>query len=587
VDDAPGKDMVFVSPDERVVEIYKTGYEPLQIILSEYGIHLKEKTVWKIKIVGDAQTMPVSIVVKPADATIKLDGKDIGKGPSFKLSIGKHTLSLNHPEYEPIERQIEISEDQTYFDFPMKKRESVILKVNSDPTGADLYVDGQLVGSTPYEAVMLSGKYQIEARKNLYLPVKKDVYIQGGSTQAENLRLKPNFGSLKITSQPEGAQVTINDQPKGQTPYNSPAMDKGDYTLRLSKSLYYPEEKQIKVEIDTTISYHILLKQAFGGISLFSKPEGADVLINGQLKGKTPYRDSQLPSGSYQLSVRKELYREVSKQITVADGELYEETINLPANYGVIQIKSAPDARITIDGKPWRPDEQGIILIAGAHILEAQKGKHNPAKQTINVQVGDNRVIDLYPELRSGSLALLVNTNGAKDAHITIDGKDYGAAPKIIKNLLEGSHSLELSKSGYLPLRQMINIEYQKEQTLKLDMVTYAGSQQAKRDAWSSRRNWTLLGTALCAAASGYLKWEANNAFDNYEKAVTTSKAEFYHNKTLGYDGYTKIGLGVTGVLGVWTFYNQIRSSIVNVPTNRISVNYDPEGQRVMLTLKW
>ena len=53
VDDLPGKDMVFLQPDERVLEIFKSGYEPLKIILSEYGIQLDEREVWTIRIKGE------------------------------------------------------------------------------------------------------------------------------------------------------------------------------------------------------------------------------------------------------------------------------------------------------------------------------------------------------------------------------------------------------------------------------------------------------------------------------------------------------------------------------------------------------
>ena len=53
IDHKPGWDMVYVQPDERVLEVYATGYERLQIVLSDYGIHLKPKEVWEIIITGD------------------------------------------------------------------------------------------------------------------------------------------------------------------------------------------------------------------------------------------------------------------------------------------------------------------------------------------------------------------------------------------------------------------------------------------------------------------------------------------------------------------------------------------------------
>ena len=50
VDDNPGMDMVYLQPDERVLQVFHVGYEPLKIIFSEIGIQLRSKRVWRIKI---------------------------------------------------------------------------------------------------------------------------------------------------------------------------------------------------------------------------------------------------------------------------------------------------------------------------------------------------------------------------------------------------------------------------------------------------------------------------------------------------------------------------------------------------------
>jgi hypothetical protein len=66
VDDKPGKDMVYLSPDERVLEIMHSGHEPFKLILSEYGIQLREKEVWIVKIAGERQTSRIKAPVFPA-----------------------------------------------------------------------------------------------------------------------------------------------------------------------------------------------------------------------------------------------------------------------------------------------------------------------------------------------------------------------------------------------------------------------------------------------------------------------------------------------------------------------------------------
>ncbi len=43
VNQNPGKDFLFLSPDERVVEIFCEGFASLKIVLSDYGIVLRKK----------------------------------------------------------------------------------------------------------------------------------------------------------------------------------------------------------------------------------------------------------------------------------------------------------------------------------------------------------------------------------------------------------------------------------------------------------------------------------------------------------------------------------------------------------------
>lgn len=80
VNSSPGKDFLFLSPDERVVEVYCFGYTPLKIILNEQGVKLKSGQTWSLKITGEkkVELIPVNILVDQADARITIDG--VAKG---------------------------------------------------------------------------------------------------------------------------------------------------------------------------------------------------------------------------------------------------------------------------------------------------------------------------------------------------------------------------------------------------------------------------------------------------------------------------------------------------------------------------
>jgi len=92
----PGQDIVYVSPDERLVEVYHSGYEPLKIILSEYDVKLESTRIWKFKITGETKPLniPIGIITNPSEVTIFIDGENKGTGKQQTVTEGNHQLKI-------------------------------------------------------------------------------------------------------------------------------------------------------------------------------------------------------------------------------------------------------------------------------------------------------------------------------------------------------------------------------------------------------------------------------------------------------------------------------------------------------------
>ena len=101
VDDEPGKDMVFLSTNERVLEILHSGYKPMRIILHEIGIRLKGKQVWQIQIAGDRKQdpIPVTILTEPERVLIRVDGGKPSSDIQHLLVPGTHRLTAEKSGY--------------------------------------------------------------------------------------------------------------------------------------------------------------------------------------------------------------------------------------------------------------------------------------------------------------------------------------------------------------------------------------------------------------------------------------------------------------------------------------------------------
>jgi len=587
IEDKPGEDLVYVSANERVLMVYHSGYEPLKIILQETGIRLKPRTVWQIKISGEARQLPVTFVVTPSDAKIAADGQNVPEGGSIRLGTGRHFVTVNKDGFETIQDSIVVSEDQTVFRYTLKKKEKAILVVESEPEGAEVYLNGTLYGTTHYQGMLESGTYTLELKKDLYEPYQKQIYIKSGQTNTERAALLSSFGYIDITSNPSEANVIIDKKPVGNTPVQSIRLTSGTHFVNVEKLLYYAHEETVEVEKGRTFSMNVTLKPAFGSLVVRTDRPGMDVTLDGRVMGKTPYTNEQIASGVYELRITGDMMREIARSITIRDGETTEITESMPVNFGTLKIEASPETEVYIDDRSAGKGSMIRELKAGSYRVEGHRLKHNPDKKQVLLIVGKETEVTLAPEPRYGKLSVMVSPSEARDAEIFINEKSYGHAPKIISDLLEGTYAVHLQKKGYLPCRDEVNIQYQKDHSFEPVMVTYAGSRKAVRDKWKRWGHTTLIGTALFLGGGLGCDFLANQSFDKYKESATVSDVENYRKKTDDYSDYRNISYGVGAALTLWTVINYTKMASVKVNEPGISMDVDVGVNRVGLVMRF
>ena len=198
VDDNPGKDVVHLSPDERVLEIYKTGFEPLRMILSDYGISLNSRDVWIVRLQGEKSPdkIPVTILIEPKDALVYINNEPAGSGPVFQLPKGKMQLRVTHKDYQTLNREIVIDDQNVYFNFKLEEKQDVLVQIESQPSDATLYVDEVNMGSTPTSFFYEAGIYNIRLEKAGFVSLDTSVTFSG-----ENYRISEISMTVQIILQ--------------------------------------------------------------------------------------------------------------------------------------------------------------------------------------------------------------------------------------------------------------------------------------------------------------------------------------------------------------------------------------------------
>ena len=109
------------------------------------------------------------------------------------------------------------------------------LAVQSRPPGARVIVDGKERGVTPTTVRLPSGPHVLEVQVGKAEPRVIPLTITAGVQTSQYIELRDVVvtGSLSIKSEPTGARITIDGQPRGTTPANIPNLTAGDHAVVL------------------------------------------------------------------------------------------------------------------------------------------------------------------------------------------------------------------------------------------------------------------------------------------------------------------------------------------------------------------
>ncbi len=108
---------------------------------------------------------------------------------------------------------------------------------------------------------------------------------------------------LSVSSSPAGVHVFLDERDLGSTPIVDVRIPRKGRLLRLEKPGYLSLEHGLRGE-DRALELHLVPKPL--DLAIVSDPAGAEVFLNGSLKGLTPLGELQVPGeGAHRLLVRK------------------------------------------------------------------------------------------------------------------------------------------------------------------------------------------------------------------------------------------------------------------------------------------
>ncbi len=346
------------------------------------------------------------------------------------------------------EYKMEIVTGKVRIEIEEAKIQTGWLVFNSVPEGADIYLaenggEEKHIGTTPMNKKMPYGSYNYRAKRYKY---HDDVGIArvDKTRVIMDLKLKPAFGSVSVSSQPQGAKVFLDGEDTGKvTPCTLSEIASGRCDIRLQLKDYAPASRSVTVNDGMTASVNVALEARFAHVTINSLP-GAAIKVNGAEVGSGSYSNN-MAEGIYDIEATLASYRPVTKQIEVVAG--VPQTIELRPTpiYGMLDVNSNPmGANITINGKPYGDTPTTIEnLLVGDYDVVLTKPGYASVSQRVTVSEGASASVDV--KMPSGR-QVNISTDKAGDI-IYADGVKIGVSP-CSAELAFGSHDIKAERNG-------------------------------------------------------------------------------------------------------------------------------------------
>lgn len=320
--------------------LLRSGEYQLQVTASGYHPYDSTFTVdreasQRVEVVLQPLPGRLTVDTTPPGATLFIDDEAVATTPVEDLSVeaGDHTLRLEAPRYLHYSQELTITGRDTQQRLSLTMDQAwADVSINSEPAGAEVVWNGEILGTTPMVAEILQGEQSISLTLPAYADLELPVVAEAGVAQdLGTLTLTPATGVLTLSSSPSAANISVNGSFAGQTPADLELPPNREHRITVSKAGYQRANISLRMTAGSTDSRTLTLEPLLGDVVIKVSPTEAELFVNGRSVG----RGSQtLPLAAVlqRLEFKLDGYETIKRSVTPRPGleQLVEVTLMTP-----------------------------------------------------------------------------------------------------------------------------------------------------------------------------------------------------------------------------------------------------------------
>jgi outer membrane receptor protein involved in Fe transport len=231
-----------------------------------------------------------------------------------------------------------------------------LVRVTSNPKGADVYVDRVDLGSrgrSPQTLALTPGRHKLIVKREGYRPAEAIVTVVRGRSVAQNFELQLIVGTVELTGTPEGAEV--RQSPEGPVVARVPGklrLPPGRHVLSVSAPGHAPAQLLADVAADSTVALPVALtvqEKPTGRLVVTANRDNATIRVDGRPVGFTP-TVLTLTEGEHLLEVESREVSPLRQKVTVVAGQ--EDKVYAELRYAPPPVRAASKSLLSVDEAP-------------------------------------------------------------------------------------------------------------------------------------------------------------------------------------------------------------------------------------------
>ena len=451
------------------IGLHLQGYRPV-----EQSVTLKSKEIQTLNVPAlTRETGSLRPQVTPASAAADLaytvDGKAVAAdaGELHDLEIGKHTVTVIHPDYESWSSDVEVKDNETTPLALTLSPKPGTLAVVTSPAGATVRITGGSLknsalkdaggqdATSPLKTTLPPGDYTLAFDLAGHQPTERKITIAANRELTASLTLTPNPkpGALALLVTPTEAiaGVTYLVDGKAATPDAGEVrnLKAGRHSIAARHPDYNPWTGEAEVKEAETTNVLVSLSPKPGRLTFVTSPPGVTVRAAGGGMKTAPWKEPDgresltpftgtLPPGAYNLTFSLAGYQSVERWVTVPANS--EQTVRVdlgsPLNKSAFPQTTPPPA----PSPPKPASTKGTLRIwvvpANPGILFAVDGQTvTPVNGEItNLTPGLRQIVVSHPDYEIWTSVVSVKPGETTNLQVVLSAKNSDSTDDLIRN---------------------------------------------------------------------------------------------------------------------------------------------------------